>query len=936
VREEPNLSPISLDLAEGKNKQDDRAPFVIAGALNDFLVRRQLLTMERMRIQEVLLEAETRVKAEQDHLVALRDAVLASLRNHTSRLTLIESPKRRQKPKELLKTAERCIRKGLKQLAQPKTTSAEIADSSEARAQGLGHQLPKIRQLDGWQSWFGENDPAFRKASCFRKDRIQVALVAAGGLGDVLDSTILVRPVLDHFSCDLTIITAQPTVAQVVAHNPYVRHIVVPVTEHEFEFTDRLSHIPVFDLIIRWKYRVEYLIPPGSRIGQEDIRSLEANSSELRQTLEKYCYSLMWPKFNFALSRDMTRLGLSVAKVTALTSGLPHRNQNEIPFFPSKESLRVIGGLLTKPYVTVHHGFHGFNPNFLPARTRMTDYTSTKNISMQQWRQIVSLIRKQGVEVIQLGVVEEEKIEGVTHHLNGQTSLEETSLLIKYSLCHIDTEGGLVHLANAVHGRCVVLFGPTPVELFGYPDNINLEPSDCKACWFSTHTWVIECPRHTSGPECMSGHTATKVVEAANRIIAESHGFSAKLIEAETPSFPISLAETVAMAQTLLGQDAANRVLLILDDLPFDIDSALSGSVFDSSDVIICTTKPIELEPSARVTDRLEYGSLLNLPRPSSSIESAVFLSHELEWDIAPFALREIFRVLKPGGQLVFAAVGETAGLDLRRSLLAARIAFDEIEMPSAPVYFCSLRKSGARAEDVPPTSRSAILERSPERAHGHSDAADPRIALLEAENTRQISIVRDRFAERLKLADQAWSTVDDAVQRGFGGDGWIWISKSFANGYSTKFFIRGWQDASDSVIWSKGKKSLLILPLPELPSHEYTIELQLHLAVPETSASNPTIIGVRVEDEVIENLRLSTDDTILTIPISTKSSWFRGISLVEFHLGDEIGDGHSERQHGFMRMGVKRFRYRVLSRESRSPSKLGVEPLKRPRVRRR
>ena len=421
----------------------------------------------------------------------------------------------------MLKTAERYARKGLKQLfAQLKSTSGEFSGSSQP-LRALDWHLPKVRQLDGWKSWFGENDPAFRKASSFRKERIQVALVAAGGLGDLLESTILVRPVSDHFSCDLTIITTQPAIAQVVANNPYVRHILIPVTEHEFELADRLSHTSVFDLIICWKYRVEYLIPPGSRVEREDIRSLEDNSFELRQIIEKYCYSLMWPKFNFAFSRDMARLGLSVTNVSASTSGLPHGNPNEIPFFPSKESLRVIGGLLSKPYVTVHHGFHGSNLEYLPTRTRLTDYTSTKNISSQQWRRIVSLIRKQGIEVIQLGVVEEDRIEGVTYHLNGQTSLEETSLLIKYSICHIDTEGGLVHLANAVHARCVVLFGPTPVEVFGYPQNINLVPSGCKACWFSTHTWVIECPRHTAGPECMRGHSASSVVDAANRIIAE-------------------------------------------------------------------------------------------------------------------------------------------------------------------------------------------------------------------------------------------------------------------------------------------------------------------------------------------------------------------------------------------------------------------------------
>ena len=160
---------------------------------------------------------------------------------------------------------------------------------------------------------------------------------------------------------------------------------------------------------------------------------------------------------------------------------------------------------------------------------------------MQQWRKIVSLIRGEGIDVIQLGVAEEEKIEGVTHYLNGQTSLEETGLLIKHGLCHIDTEGGLVHLANAVHTRCVVLFGPTPVEFFGYPQNINLEPSGCKACWFVTQNWLIECPRHTSGPECMSAHSATSVADAAKRIIAESENLSAKL----HPSGNATLADAV-------------------------------------------------------------------------------------------------------------------------------------------------------------------------------------------------------------------------------------------------------------------------------------------------------------------------------------------------------------------------------------------------------
>ena len=263
------------------------------------------------------------------------------------------------------------------------------------RVQNTAWHLPKVRQLDAWAAWFAEKDPYAPKASRFRKDKIQVALVVSGGIGDFFKSTHLVGSVSDHFSCDLTIIAAQSAAGEVVAHNPYVRDTLVPVTQHVYDLADHLRHIPIFDLIIVWRYHVQYVVPSGRESRVRILSSIESKSSALRQTIQKYCVLHGWHKFNFAFSRDMTRLGLSAMKVSVATSGLPHRYLDEIPFFPSKQSLQVVASLLKKPYVTVHHGFDLL---FLPARTRDTDYSSTKNISMQQWRQIVSLIRKEGIE----------------------------------------------------------------------------------------------------------------------------------------------------------------------------------------------------------------------------------------------------------------------------------------------------------------------------------------------------------------------------------------------------------------------------------------------------------------------------------------------------------------------------------------------------------
>jgi hypothetical protein len=99
-------------------------------------------------------------------------------------------------------------------------------------------------------------------------------------------------------------------------------------------------------------------------------------------------------------------------------------------------------------------------------------------------------------------------------------------------------------------------------------------------------------------------------------------------------------------------------------------------------------------------------------------------------------------------------------------------------------------------------------------------------------------------------------TVVDDAVQRGFGSDGWIWISNCFAEGYPTRFFMNGWDSALHWVIRSRENKCRFMLPLPEeLSPRGHVLELQLHLALPEANSANAITIGVRVD--------LSTDDEI-------------------------------------------------------------------------
>ena len=122
--EESKPSALSVSFVQEENEQDDAPGFTATGSLSDFLIRRQLLTMEGKRIQEIIVESDADIKAAKDHLSGYRDAVLAGL---PSRLAGNEWPKRRPKLRELPRTAERYIRIKMKRrFASVKSTLERI------------------------------------------------------------------------------------------------------------------------------------------------------------------------------------------------------------------------------------------------------------------------------------------------------------------------------------------------------------------------------------------------------------------------------------------------------------------------------------------------------------------------------------------------------------------------------------------------------------------------------------------------------------------------------------------------------------------------------------------------------------------------------------------------------------------------------------------
>src|SRR5579871_5498762 len=169
-------------LVEWKNQQDEHPGSATLANLKDFLIRRQLLTIENKRIKELLLEAEIELKARRHNFIDILDRVLAALRAHLAHLDELARVEtlRGQRPENLPRMAERYFRRRVKRLfgsLKPRASTGMADKPVAIRVQDPGWRLPKVRELDAWAAWFAENDPDAAKASRFRKDRIQVGLV---------------------------------------------------------------------------------------------------------------------------------------------------------------------------------------------------------------------------------------------------------------------------------------------------------------------------------------------------------------------------------------------------------------------------------------------------------------------------------------------------------------------------------------------------------------------------------------------------------------------------------------------------------------------------------------------------------------------------------------------------------------------------------------
>lgn len=121
------------------------------------------------------------------------------------------------------------------------------------------------------------------------------------------------------------------------------------------------------------------------------------------------------------------------------------------------------------------------------------------------------------ISIIQIGDRNTERIDNTDKLIAGK-NLELVKYILKNSLLHVDGEGGMVHLATQLGTKCIVLFGPTPIEYYGYPQNINLCAGNCHGCMGLVADWYTKCPLYGK-PRCMDAITSEMVVDVAKNFL---------------------------------------------------------------------------------------------------------------------------------------------------------------------------------------------------------------------------------------------------------------------------------------------------------------------------------------------------------------------------------------------------------------------------------
>lgn len=345
----------------------------------------------------------------------------------------------------------------------------------------------------------------------------KIVVIAAGSIGDILQLTPVLRALRGKFQpSEICLLYSNAAAKTVLRGNLNLDAIAVATARERDEVRLAVREEGAADLVITVEnvsFILSYTVAPRDRL-HPALRT--AASEEFLATA--LAMQAKWREFGPIYPRRKARFvwpgewdDLHYLDVQGASGNLPIDRNSALDFVIDAHDVTAIEPFRPKqPYVTVQCGVDGF----VMTVARATRRRPTKLLPPETLDAAVRMLRARGLVVIQLGSKDDDLVSAADADLRGRTSLREAAALMQGAVCHVGTEGGLVHLAYAVGVPSVVAFGPTSARFLGYPGNVNLEATGCDRCWWTTTDWFVTCPRGPGKPPCMNAHTADSIAEA--------------------------------------------------------------------------------------------------------------------------------------------------------------------------------------------------------------------------------------------------------------------------------------------------------------------------------------------------------------------------------------------------------------------------------------
>lgn len=165
--------------------------------------------------------------------------------------------------------------------------------------------------------------------------------------------------------------------------------------------------------------------------------------------------------------------------------------------------------------ITVHDGY---DPQYISEMIGIE--RSTKQWDLNRWEVLIKLLKQNypTTKIIQLGSTTSREIPGIDLQMINKTTLTDCFNVLSKSMLHIDGDSGLVHAASRLGVPCVVLWGPTDENYYGWTNNLNLTNSPCPLACHPRDGWMKSC---LVGNEktCVDNILVSDVFKAASSIL---------------------------------------------------------------------------------------------------------------------------------------------------------------------------------------------------------------------------------------------------------------------------------------------------------------------------------------------------------------------------------------------------------------------------------